>query len=261
MAENKSYRLNKIKIYWTVGIVAVALLIVAAMARKKQGEVKNIVVDIKHLTGGDNDFIKEKDVKEIIRRSFDVNLEESRVGQIDVARVERVIEQDPFVENAETFIDVAGNLNITIFQREPVCRIIDNNGMNYYIAKNGIQMPRSRYFSARVPVVTGAVPPHVPNFLQLKKHGLKDVFTLVRILDNDPFYKTFVQQINMDASGEFTLIPILGDQKIRIGNLEDLDDKLKRLRIFYEEAMPYEGWKKYSSISLKYKGQIVCKKR
>ncbi len=261
MSENRSYRLNKIKIYWTVGVAVTLLLIVAAMTRKRKSEVKNIIVEIKHLTGGDNDFIKEKDIKEIIRRSFDVNLEESKVGQIDVARVERVIEQDPFVENAETFIDVAGNLNITVSQREPVCRIIDNNGMNYYLDINGVQMPRSRYFSARVPVITGAVPPHVPNFLQLKKHGLKDVFILVRILDNDPFYKTFVQQINMDASGEFTLIPILGDQKIRIGNLEDLDDKLKRLRIFYEEAMPYEGWKKYSSISLKYKGQIVCKKR
>jgi cell division protein FtsQ len=261
VSENKPYRLNKARIYWTIGIALVILLIFAAMLRKRQGEVKNIVVDIKHLEGGENDFIKEKDIKEILRRSFDVNLEEARIGQIDVARVETVIEQDPFVENAETFIDAAGNLKITISQREPVCRIIDNNGMNYYLDKNGVQMPRSRYFSARVPVVTGAVPPHVPNFLQLKKHGLKDVFTLVHILNNDVFYKTFVQQINMDASGEFTLIPILGDQKIRIGYLDELDDKLKRLRTFYEEAMPYEGWKKYSSISLKYKGQIVCKKR
>ena len=261
MSENKSYRLNKAKIYSTIGGVLVLLLIFFAFNRRKKGEVKKIQVEIKHLSGGDNDFIKEKDIKELIKRSFDVNLEETSIGQIDVARVERVIEQDPFVENAETFVDAAGNLNITVTQREPICRIIDNNGMNYYIDKQGIQMPRSRYFSARVPVVTGAIPPHVPNFLNLKKHGLKDVYTLIHILDNDPFYKTFVQQINMDASGEFTLIPILGDQKIRIGNLDDLDDKLKRLRIFYEEAMPYEGWKKYSSISLKYKGQIVCKKR
>ena len=261
MSENKSYRLNKAKIYSTVGGILVLLLIFFAFNRRKKGEVKQIQVEIKHLSGGDNDFIKEKDIKELIHRSFDVNVEESSIGQIDVARVERVIEQDPFVENAESYVDAAGNLNITVTQREPVCRIIDNNGMNYYMDEQGVQMPRSRYFSARVPVVTGAIPPYIPNFLNLKKHGLKDVYTLVHILDNDPFYKTFVQQINMDASGEFTLIPILGDQKIRIGNLDDLDDKLKRLRIFYEEAMPYEGWKKYSSISLKYKGQIVCKKR
>jgi cell division protein FtsQ len=261
VSENKSYRLNKAKIYSSVGLLLVLLLIFFAFNRRKKGDVKKIQVEIKHLVGGDDDFIKEKDIKELIRRSFEVNLEETSIGQIDVERVERVIEQDPFVENAETFVDAAGNLNITIIQREPICRIIDNNGMNYYIDKQGIQMPRSRYFSARVPVVTGAIPPHVPNFLNLKKHGLKDVYTLINILDNDPFYKTFVQQINMDASGEFTLVPILGDQKIRIGNLDDLDDKLKRLRIFYEEAMPYEGWKKYSSISLKYKGQIVCKKR
>lgn len=262
MSDNKSlYRLNKRRFYWTVGVGLVIVLIVAAITRKKSGEIKAIVVEIKHLTDGENDLIKEKDIKEIMRRSFDANLEESRVGQVDVARVERVLEQDPFIENAETFIDAAGNLNVSITQREPVCRIIDNNGLNYYVDKNGMRMPLSRYFSARVPVITGAVPPYVPNFLQLKKHGLKDVFLLIQFLDKDAFYKTFVQQINMDASGEFTLIPVLGDQKIRIGTIDELDDKLKRLRIFYEEALPYEGWKKYSSISLKYKGQIVCKKR
>ena len=33
------------------------------------------------------------------------------------------------------------------------------------------------------------------------------------------------------------------------------------LRDLYKEAMPYEGWRKYDEISLKYNGQIVCKKK
>ena len=99
------------------------------------------------------------------------------------------------------------------------------------------------------------------DFLQRKKYGLKDVYNLVQRLQIDEFYKTFIQQIYVDAGIEFTLIPVLGDQKIRIGTIDDLEDKLQRVRIFYEEAMPYEGWRKYSSISVQYKGQIVCKKR
>lgn len=244
-----------------IGIALVVIIGIIAITNKKKAEVKEIVVNIQHLQDGENDLIKDKDVKEIIRRGFEENVAEQRVGRVDVQRVERILEQDPFIENAEAFIDADNQLNVKIFQREPICRVIDNNGLNYYMDKNGIKMPPSKYFSARVPIITGTVPPHVTDFLQRKKYGLKDVYNLVIRLQSDEFYKTFVQQINVDAGGEFTLVPVLGDQKIRIGTIDDLEDKLKRIRIFYDEAMPYEGWKKYATISVKYKGQIVCKKR
>ena len=122
-------------------------------------------------------------------------------------------------------------------------------------------MPPSKYYSARVIVVTGALTPYVADFLQRPNYGLKSAFELVQRLNADPFFGAMVQQVYVDAGGEYTLIPILGDQKIRLGNLDDLDDKLQRLKDFYAEAMPYEGWKKYASISVKYRGQIVCKKR
>ena len=261
MAEQMKYRLNRTKLYTTIGLGVVVLIGITAIMRKRRDEVKDIVVEIKHLSDGANDLIKAKDVKEIIRRSFEDNLEEVRLGRVDVQRVERVLEQDPFIENAEAFVDAVNDLKVIITQREPMCRIIDNNGLNYYLDKNGIKMPPSKYFSARVPIVTGSVPPHVPDFLQRKKYVLKDVYDLIQHIQKDEFYKTFFQQIHVDPGGEFTLIPVLGDQKIRIGTIDNLDDKLIRLKVFYEEAMPYEGWKKYSSISVKYKGQIVCKKR
>ena len=33
-----------------------------------------------------------------------------------------------------------------------------------------------------------------------------------------------------------------------------------RLKVFYKEAIPYEGWNQYDEINLKYKKQIVCNK-
>ncbi|MBL7816848.1 MAG: hypothetical protein JNL70_17635 [Saprospiraceae bacterium] len=261
MAEQRPYRINRRKLGGvTVGFILV-ILILLFIFRKKSSEVKDIVVTITHLSDGDNDFIKDKDIKEIVKRAFEADLSFAKVGQVDVKRVESILEQDPFVENAETFIDAASNLNIKITQREPILRVIDNNGLNYYLDKYGARMPMSKYFSARVPIVTGAVAPYVTDFLERKKYGLKDVFLLVQRLNSDDFFAPMIQQIVVDAAGEFTLIPILGDQKIRIGTLDDLDEKLDRLKVFYKEAMPYEGWKTYRTISVKYKNQIVCKKK
>ena len=242
------------------GVVLLAALLFFSL-RKKQSQIKDFDVEIQHLAGSDNDLIKEKDIKEIVRKAFSTNLAEARVEQVDVARIEQVLRQDPFIENAESFVDASNNLHIKIKQREPLLRIIDNSGLNYYLDQNGIRMPLSKYFSARVPIVTGAVAPYVNDFLLRKKYNLKDVYDLVKRLNADPFFAPMIQQINIDAAGEFTLIPILGDQKIRIGTIDDLDEKLERLKVFYREAMPYEGWQKFETISVKYKNQIVCKKK
>ncbi|MDZ7880530.1 MAG: cell division protein FtsQ [Saprospiraceae bacterium] len=261
MTEQKSYKIDRKKLAVAIGAGLTVLLVLFFTFRKKRSDVKDVIVDIQHLPNTKNDLIKDKDVKEIIRRAFDVKIENEPLGQVDVARIEQVLEQDPFVQNAETFVDVKGNLNLKITQRQPILRVIDDNNLNYYLDKDGFKMPLSKYYSARVPIVTGAVPPYVSGFLGLKKYALKDVFYLVQRLNADAFFAPMLQQIVIDAAGEFTIIPILGDQKIRIGTLDDLDEKLERLKLFYKEAMPYEGWKKYKSISVKYKGQIVCKKK
>jgi cell division protein FtsQ len=60
------------------------------------------------------------------------------------------------------------------------------------------------------------------------------------------------------------LVPLVGDQKIVFGtanSAEEVKEKFERLKIFYKEAIPYEGWAKYNEISVKYDGQIVCRKR
>lgn len=259
MAEQ--YKVDRKKLVMVIASAITLILVLFFTFRKKRSAIKAVIVDIHHLADGQNDLIKEKDVRLIINRSLDEKIENKSLEELDVERIEQVLEQDPFIENAESFVDAAGNLNLKIFQRQPILRVIDNNNLNYYLDKNGVKMPLSKYFSARVPIVTGAVPPYVSDFLLRKKYALTQVFNLVQILNADAFFAPMIQQIVVDAAGEFTIIPILGDQKIRIGTLDDIEGKLDRLKIFYKEAMPYEGWKKYNSISVKYQGQIVCKKK
>jgi cell division protein FtsQ len=55
------------------------------------------------------------------------------------------------------------------------------------------------------------------------------------------------------------LVPLLGRQKVILGSVDDLKNKFERLKIFYQEAMPYTGWNTYSTLNVKYNGQVVCK--
>jgi cell division protein FtsQ len=260
MSNNKTYKIDRKKLGIAIGGGLTLLLLLVFTMRRNRSEVRNIVVNMVHLPDG-NDFIKEKDIREILRKGLDRDLENARLGQVDVARVEEMLNADPFVLKSETFVDANNDLNIKIQQREPLFRVIDNSGQNYYVDKSGARIPMSKYYSARVPIVTGAVPGYVNDFLKRQNYGLKNIYDLVNRINADEFFAPMIQQIYLDANGDFTLIPVLGDQKIRIGTLENLDEKLERLKTFYREAMPYEGWKKYASISVKYKNQIVCKKK
>jgi cell division protein FtsQ len=73
-----------------------------------------------------------------------------------------------------------------------------------------------------------------------------------------------IGQVYLENDGDFVLVPLIGDQKIVFGTAyseEEVKEKFKRLKIFYREAIPFEGWSKYNEISVKYDGQIVCRKR
>lgn len=243
---------------WLLGIFLVFILIVSAVERKEESRVARMDVSIEPLPGGYL-LIDAADVRQLIKRSFGYHLEEQPVGILDVERVERVLEEDPFVLDAEVHIDAKNEVKIEVLQREPVLRIIDDNGLDYYLDSEGMKLPLSKHFTARVLVATGNIPPHSPDFLQRKKHLLKDLFQLAKLILADEFLKSLLEQIYVNQ-GEFVLIPKVGDQKILLGKFENVEDKLERLNIFYQKGIPYEGWQKYKTINLKFKNQVVCGK-
>ena len=247
------------RLLYIVLLFTAAALVISFIERKEASPANQVKIEIDRLPDG-NRMINEKDVLLTIERSFGFELEGLPLGSVDVERLERVLEEDPFILNADVFIDARNGVNIRIIQREPILRIIDNNGLNYYLDRDGFKMPLSKHFSARVLVATGNIPPHVPDFLVRDRHILKDLYLLSHDLRNNEFYNALIDQVYVSNRGELSLIPKVGKQKIHLGKYTNINDKLNRLKIFYQEGMPYEGWRKYSSIDLRYKGQVVCQK-
>jgi len=258
--DKKELQLTLKRASWLLAVFFSIAIVVSAVGKREASIVDRVLVEIEPLSSG-NSLIKPEDVQLTIQRSFGAKLEGFRLGAIDVGRIERVLEEDPFVLNADVYIDASANVNVKVEQREPVLRVIDNNGLNYYLDENGLKMPLSRHFAVRVLTATGNIPPHDPNFLERKRHRLKDLFLLAEKISADEFFSALIEQIYVSNTGEFTLIPKVGDQKIIFGKLQDADEKLENLKIFYKEGIPYEGWQKYRTINVKFKGQVVCEKK
>ncbi len=102
--------------------------------------------------------------------------------------------------------------------------------------------------------------PYTADFLQKENYTLNKLYQLCNLIEGDDFLKSLISQVHIDRLGEFLLIPILGNQKILLGNLTEIENKISNLKRFYTKVMPVEGWNKYSLINLKFRGQVVCKK-
>lgn len=253
-------RLRYDRILWVLSLVLIALLWLRAINTKKNKEVSKPLVTVEPLDGGSK-LITEQNVLNMLAKSFGSAISQTALSQLEIDRMEKVVEADPFVQDAAVYIDQQNNLQLTIIQRNPVLRIMDANGGNYYLDKEGKKMPVSSNYTARVVVVTGKLPPHTPDFLEKRSNLLKDVFQVWQKLEEDAFLKGFIQQLHVSNNGDILMSPLIGDQIIILGSTRHLEDKLERLKVFYKQAVPYEGWRKYKTINLKYNGQIVCNKK
>jgi cell division protein FtsQ len=249
------------RIAWVGGAFLTIMLIAAAVERKKEMTVVATVVEVEPLENGAL-LIDSLDVIKLVERSFGMPLDEQAAGLIDEDRVERVLEEDPFVKNAEVLLTANSRIKINIEQRQPILRVMDNLGAQYYLDSDGARVPLSKHFAARTLVATGNIPPHTPEFLTKKNHPMKDLFELTNFILNDPFWKALFEQIYVNSRNEFVLVPKVGDQTVILGKWDsDVEDKFRRLKIFYEEGMSREGWQKYHSIDLRYRGQVVCERK
>lgn len=244
------------RIGWAVLGIVFLVVVISAIQRKESSLVQEVLIDIQPLEGGSSLLTAEK-VREAIEAGLGYTLEGRAIAALDVERLERKLEEEPFILNADALVNAQDRVEIRIMPREPVLRVIDNNGFNYYLDREGIQMPLSDNFTAKVLVVTGSLPRYEERFLQRKRNRLKEAFLLAQLILRDAFLSPMTEQIYFDSRGGITLVPKIGKHTIEFGSFHNAEDKLRRLKVFYKEALPYKGWRKYSEVSVAYEGQVI----
>ena len=90
------------------------------------------------------------------------------------------------------------------------------------------------------------------------------LINFVKYIEDDSFWRAEIVQIvavtisNGDV--EVELVPRTGDHTVLFGAIEDVEEKFDKLLAFYRNGLENIGWEEYRTISVKYKGQVVCRK-
>lgn len=183
------------------------------------------------------------------------------VGMLHLPSVERRLLSNKYVRSAQVFTDMTGNIKVGIQQNIPVLRVINAKGESWYITQNGLKMPASPVFTAHVPVATGNIYESIEDTTELHSFVGQELLKIATYVDKDAFWKAQIEQIFVNAENELVLIPKVGDHTIQFGNTSDMEQKFSKLLLFYREALSRIGWDKYNNIDLRFKNQIVCKKK
>ncbi len=93
------------------------------------------------------------------------------------------------------------------------------------------------------------------------------LINFVKYIEKDSFWGAEIVQIvaSTMSSGdlELELIPRTGDHVVefgQVGDVDEIEEKLDKLLAFYQNGLVNLGWESFSTISIKYKGQVVCRK-
>lgn len=235
---------------------AMVTLLLAAISNKNNGKCSGYSINIK---GAENNlFIDKKDVELLLFKATNGPIKGDPVAAFNLHGLERMLEANTWIENAELYFDNKNELHITISEKAPVARIFTTAGNSFYINSNGKKMPLSDKMSARVPVFTG--------YVEKKKMNASDSLFLDEVTDvanyigTNPFWMSQVAQIDITTDNNFEMIPVVGNHLVKLGNGESIDKKFHRLMVFYKQVLSKTGFDKYKVIDVQYEGQVVTSK-
>ena len=241
---------------WIVSLGGIVTLMSFVNIKKRTVNCTNIKILI---PGADN-FIEREEIDAILKQS-EGQLIGRNLENINLHAIEQRIKANPYIALSTVYADMDGVIHIEISQRQPLLRIINNGGQDYYIDRHGLKMPVSPNFTANVLVANGRILEHFGGRVDtLVTKMASDLYKTALYLKKDTLWDSQIEQIFVNDKDDIELVPRVGNQRIILGNADSLDTKMNNLLVFYKKAMPQVGWDTYKTINIKYTNQIVCEK-
>lgn len=198
----------------------------------------------------DKHFVSKQDILGLLKK-VDLDPLNKSLSQINTESIEKELMNNQMIANVEAYKTPSGKIKLEIKQKMPILRVISGGG-NYYVDNRGATMPVSPRYVVHVPVASGSVE---------KELAVTNLYKFALFLQKNDFWNNQIGQIYVHPDNEVELIPMVGNHRIVLGTLDEFEEKLDNLRLFYTQVIPKMGWERYKIINLKYKNQIVCTKK
>ncbi len=190
----------------------------------------------------DKNFIEPEEIAKLIK------LKDTLSGKINVESIEKQLSKNNFIANVEVYKDLNSNLYCYVEQYKPIARVIGST--SYYIDVDGKKRPLSNHYTENVILVYG----------DLNTKGQDDVYKLLKTINSDNILTDLVTEIHYKKSRNISLRLKEFKPVIKLGSIENLEEKIDKLKAIYSYLNKNKIDNKYKKIQLEYKNQVVCNK-
>jgi cell division protein FtsQ len=245
------------KILW--GLLGVAVIVLFVFAWQSKTEKKCIGIEVE-LVGENHTalFMDEHQVLSILQsKQIKVG---TPISSIPLGSLENEFKQIAWIKNANFYFDNQNKLQVKIEQRIPIARIFTQSGNSFYMDAEGRRLPLKQLSVLELPIFTGFTS-DAEKLSTPDSTLLNEVLTFSKIIQQDSFFNAQIAQININPSGQFELVPLIGDQIVLIGSTSHLKDKLNRLYTFYKKVLVPSGINAYQYIDCRFDNQVVALKK
>jgi len=235
----------------------VLALLVAAINSKNSSGCQGLEVEING--GGKARFLNKKDLMVMLENNGLKDWRNKKAASFNLLQMESLLKRNSWVRDVQIYFDNNQILKIRIQEREPVARLFNTSGLSFFIDSSGVQMPLSERNVFRLPVFTGYPS---EKFGARKDSALNSqIKELASFLNRDPFWSGQIQEVHILREKTFEMTPLIGNQLIEFGDGSDLENKFRRLLIFYREVIAKTGFEKYTGINLAFANQVIATRK
>ena len=244
---------------WVVTAAALVVLFVFARENYLTTPLKSIQL----IPATDTGFVRKTALHEEIERICG----KSNVGTVNMIAIQKALENNSWIENSASFVDLDGTLNVSFKEYEPWFRVFGKNGHSVYVTRDGIVIPSSRIYTPYVLVASGNFELRSDSATYQLSDTLGSDWNLLNAMhwcdaiERNDFVSHGIGQLYCNKRNQFELTVKGFDGRVIVGDTCDAADKLRRLETFMKQRIDSPETKTLKSINLNYKNQIVCTKR
>ncbi|MCM1521705.1 MAG: hypothetical protein NC039_03515 [Muribaculaceae bacterium] len=244
---------NYIKIIFSLTLAAyLAVSLVVSADAGDNSVCRGVEIEVEPTEGASGFVTRDEIASEL--DSFPTKAVGMQLAAINTQAMRRHLLGMDKLEDASVVRYTDGTIRISVKPIVPVARVFDGDG-SYYINRQGKRVKAGARFRKNVPLIHGHFDETDSTFTPLS------LLPLLDFISSDSVWNTYVTMIDVKSPTDIFIVPSIREHVVNLGDLSDIPLKFKRLKRFYSEVLVSQGWEKYDTLSLKWRGQLVATKR
>lgn len=250
----------RLKAWVRYAMLGLVVLLILGIANSYQNNQLCTGWEVKIVSNEQDAFLSQQEIEKMVEEGYQGKIVNERMGKIRLKQIEEILNSSPYMEDAQVSKTFKGKLFVEARLREPIARIINQDGPSIYIDKNGIKFPTRNRHSSHVPLIRGVLYESLTPKDSFACELVKNAMPVIKYISADPFWKTQISEIYLTQGNELIFYPQVGNLYVEFGEPKRIEEKFENMKLFYDQVVKVVGWNKYKGFSVKFKGQVIGKK-